>query len=280
MGTILVGPADRCERMESERGEAFYNRSLERALRIVTVFTNERRSLTLAQLSELLDLSKATVSRLCSTLVKFDFLCQDAESKQYSLGIKLFELGSLVGRSFSLARIASPYLTRWEATLRRVVFLGILDGGELLYIDKREDVDGAVSFTSQVGRRRPPYWGMVGPAIMAFLQQEEIDGLIEKTPLRPTTKRSLTTRAELETYLRRVRERGYAVDDGKAIEGVGGVGAPVRDFSGRVVGGVGVSFIVPSVDARELRRIIKTVLETAWLISRAAGYKGKEPSQV
>lgn len=94
--------------MREGKNEAFYNRSLERALQIMTAFSSERKVLGLAQLSEALSLPKATVFRLCATLIKCGFLRQDQELKQYSLGVKLFELGSIVASSFSLRGIASP----------------------------------------------------------------------------------------------------------------------------------------------------------------------------
>jgi DNA-binding IclR family transcriptional regulator len=260
--------------MAGERKETFYNRSLERALQIVTAFNGERRTLNLAQLSEVLGLSKATILRLCSTLVKYGFLRQDQGSKQYSLGMRLFELGSIVISSFSLRRIASTYVTQLQVKLGKTVFLGILDDGDLLYIDKREDPDGAISFTSSIGKRRPPYWGMLGPVLMAYLPPDEIDGLLERNPLTASTKRSLVKKADFKEFLGRVREQGFAVDDEGAIEGVGGVGAPIRDFTGRVIGGIGVGFISSSVDAKALKQIVREVTGTARAISREAGYSG------
>jgi DNA-binding IclR family transcriptional regulator len=258
------------------KNEAFYNRSLERALQIMTAFSNEGNALSLAQLSEALGLSKATVFRLCATLIKCGFLRQDQQLKQYSLGMKLFELGSIAVSSFSLTRIASPYLTQLQVKLGKTVFLGVLDDGELLYLDKREDPTAAITFTSNIGRRRPSYWGMIGPAIIAYLPPEEIDRLLEKTPLTVTTKKSLVRREELDALLKRVRERGYAIDEEMAMEGVGGVAAPVRDFTGKVVAAVGVGFFSSLVGSRELKKIAKEVVEAARAMSREAGYTGTE----
>jgi IclR family transcriptional regulator, KDG regulon repressor len=264
--------------MRDENQNAFYNRSLERALSILTAFTVERRAMGLAQLSEFLGLSKATVSRLCSTLVEYGFLRQDHELKQYSLGIRLFELGTMVAQSLSLKRLASPYLTQMEMKLRRAVFLGIIDDGDLLYIAKREDLNGPITFTSHEGTRRPPYWGMVGTVIMAYLPQDEIDRLLENRPFTPLTKKSFKTKEEIDSFLKGVREQGFAVDDGRVIDGVGGVAAPIRDFTGKVVAGLGVGYILASVNDRELRAIKKSVVEMAQVISRQAGYTGQEPS--
>ena len=266
---------DAMRKAEGRSGKTFYNRSLERALQIVTAFNSDRKSLSLGRLSETLDLSKATVFRLCTTLVKYGFLRQDQQLKQYSLGVKLFELGSVVASSFSLAGIASPHLTRLQMDLGKTVFLAVLDEGELLYIDKREGLREPISFTSNTGNRRPPYWGMLGPVLMAYLPPGELESLLARHPLVTTTKNSFSTREELEAALRSIRKLGYAVDEARSIEGVGGVGAPVRDYSGRVVAALGVGFIHLSVGPDQMKEIVSRVIDTAAAISADAGYKGK-----
>jgi IclR family transcriptional regulator, KDG regulon repressor len=261
--------------MGDEKKSSFYNRSLERALSIVTAFTMEKRTMGLAQLSDHLHLSKATVSRLCSTLVEYGFLNQDNELKQYSLGIRLFELGTIVGESLSVSRLAGPYLTQLQGKLKRAVFLGIIEDGALLYIARREDPNGPITFTSHVGTRRVPYWGMVGTAIMAYLPQDEIDRLIERHGFIQYTKKSFMSADELNQFLQVVREQGFAVDEGRVIDGVGGVAAPIRDFTGRAIAALGVGYILASVNSRELQTITKAVVETAQIISKQAGYSGQ-----
>src|SRR5208283_1128020 len=182
----------------------------------------------------------ATALRLCSTLVKYGFLKQDQESRQYSLGLRLFELGSIVLSSFSLRKTASPYLSQLLVKFGKAVFLGILDEGDLLYIDKREDADVGISFPSNIGRRRPPYWGMLGPVLMAFLPEDEVDRLLERSPLTRITKKSYTEIEDFKEWLRAIRQDGYVIEDETAFESIGGVAAPIRDFTGKVVAAVGV----------------------------------------
>jgi IclR family transcriptional regulator, KDG regulon repressor len=254
--------------------DAFFNRSLERALHILNTFTMERTELSLGQISELRGLSKATVLRLCSTLLKFGFLRQDQTSKKYSLGLKVFELGSIVSSAFSLTRAASRYLSDLEIKLGRTIFLGILEEDELLYVDKKEGGTDGISFTSKVGRRRPPYWGMLGALLMAYLPEEEIERLLEAYPLTPTARKSYTSKEDFKAWLAQIRKQGYVVEDETAFEGIAGIAAPIRDFSGNVMAAVGVGFISSSVDAGETERIISEVTTTASLISRELGYGG------
>ena len=81
--------------MGGKKGELVFNRSLERALQILNAFDGRRRELSMTQISKALTLPTATVLRLCSTLVRYDFLRQDTDSKRYSLGPRLSELGGL-----------------------------------------------------------------------------------------------------------------------------------------------------------------------------------------
>ena len=154
--------------MNRPQKEAFYNRSLERALQILCLFKWDRQTLTLSQLSEASGLHKATILRLCSTLMKYDFLRYRQDSRHYSLGLKLFELGSIIFSSFSLRRIASSYLDQLQSRLSKTVFLGILENDELIYIDKKEDPRIPVRFTSQIGTRRPPTLGCWGKSSWLF----------------------------------------------------------------------------------------------------------------
>ncbi|OGP62936.1 MAG: hypothetical protein A2169_14055 [Deltaproteobacteria bacterium RBG_13_47_9] len=258
--------------MSWDKKEVFYNKSLERALQILNAFKSDRHALTVAQLSETLRLPRSTVLRLCSTLVKYDFLRHDPESRRYSLGLNLFELGSIVFYSLSVGKIASPYLSQLQKKLGKTIFLGILDNDELLYIDKRENTNNPIRFTSKIGTRRPPYWGMLGSMLMAYLPDSEIERLLQKSPLTATTKKSFTKKEEFKEWLRQLRKQGYVVEVEIALEGIAGVAAPIRDFTGKVIAGIGVGFIASSVDSKGLKRIVKETLGTALKISKEGGY--------
>jgi DNA-binding IclR family transcriptional regulator len=210
--------------------------------------------------------------RLCSTLARYGFLRQEQESKKYYLGLKLFELGSVVFSSFSLIRVASPYLTQLQVKLGKTVFLGILEDDELLYVDKREGARDGITFTSNIGRRRPPSWGMLGPVLMAYLPDEEVERLLRKSPLTATARKSITVNDEFKEWLRKIRRQGFVVEDETALEGIGGVAAAIWDFRGEVTAAVGVGFISSSVDGKGLKKIVKEVTGTARTISREIGY--------
>jgi DNA-binding IclR family transcriptional regulator len=255
-----------------DKEKPFYNRSLERALRILTAFDTARPALSLAQLSDLLDLPRATVLRLCSTLMQFGFLRQDPLSKQYSLGMRVLELASNISDSFSIKKIASPYLGMLQVKLGMTTFLGVMDNDEVLYIDKRDDPGNPISFTSNIGTRRPPYWGMMGSILMAYLPDGEIKRILQKSPLTAATRKSITRKDEFLRWLGQVRSQGFVIDTEMALDGITGVAAPVFEHQGKAVAGIGVGFISSSVNAKELNRITKEVKKAARDISRELGY--------
>jgi DNA-binding IclR family transcriptional regulator len=178
----------------------------------------------------------------------------------------------MVYSSLSLRRIAAPHLRLLRDRLNEPAFLAILYHDELLFIDKKENRANPISFGSIIGARRPPHFGVFGQVLMAYLPDNEIERIMQRSPLVAFTKKTVATSHEFREVLRKVRQQGFAAEEETAIEGFGGIAAPVRDFSGRVVGALGVVFISSLVKKKKLDRMIGVVLATAQDVSRDQGY--------
>ncbi len=242
-------------------------------MQILNAFNQDRQVLTCVQLSEILDLSRATVLRLCSTLVNYGYLKQDGELHRYSLGMRMFEQGSVVFYSMSIRKIASAHIEELLQQTRKTIFLAVLDDDELVYIDKREDADSLIRFTSRIGTRHSPCWGLCGPLLMAYLPDSEIESLMRKHPLKRYTNKSITDNEEFTAWLHRIRKEGTAIDVERYIDGITGVAAPIRDFTGKVVAGLGVATMSSAADEKSLQRLLKAVSKSARAISHDLGYK-------
>lgn len=258
--------------MDDKKEKQFYNRSLERALHILCSFNADKQTLSLSQIAELANLPKTTATRLCQTLLEFGFLRYDPQSGQYSLGLKLFELGSVVYSSFSLRKVVSPYLTQLQLRVAKTVFLGILQDDEVIYIDKREDPRSQILFASNIGTRRPPYFGMLGQVLMAFLPDIEVNRILLRKPLSAITRKSITDEERFKERLRTIRKNGFLMEEGEAIDGISGISAPVRRVGGAVVAAIGVSLISSSEDENGKYAIIKEVVNTAHEVSQRLGF--------
>ncbi|OPY61259.1 MAG: HTH-type transcriptional regulator YiaJ [Syntrophorhabdaceae bacterium PtaU1.Bin034] len=185
--------------------------------------------------------------------------------------MKLFELGSVVYASFSLRRVVSPYITQLQLKVAKTVFLGILQDDEVIYIDKREDPRSEILFASNIGTRRPPYFGMLGQVLMAFLPDIEVNRILLRKPLTASTRKSITDEDRFRERLRTIRKNGFLVEEGEAIDGITGISAPIRAIGGKVVAAIGVSLISSSEDENGKYGIIKEVVNTAHEISQRLG---------
>ena len=164
-------------------------------------------------------------------------------------------------------------MAQLQEEIGQTVFLGVLDNDGLLYIDKIEDADSVITFTSKIGTRHPSHWGMCGPLLMAYLSDSEVERLLGKTPLHANTKKSITDKEEFKAWLRQIRKQGFAIDREATFEGITGVASPVRDFRRELVASVGIALMTSCLDLGDVGGIVHEALKTAETISRELGYK-------
>lgn len=258
-------------RRRERESNSYSIRAIDRAVQVLNCFSFHQNDWTLAELARLTRLSKSTVFRILQTLEKHKFIASDPLLNRYTLGMKLFELGGVVFSSFSLRKAASRPLDLLEAKVNHTVLMGILEDGELVYIDKREGND-PIKLTSEIGKKRPPYLGMLGKTLMAYVPEAEADALLSRYPLEKAASLSITDLRKFKKSLKEIREKGYTYECSEAVEGVIGIAAPVRNYLRKVVAAVGTVFPAFGSDDRKIRETIRLVMETAEEISKALGF--------
>jgi IclR family acetate operon transcriptional repressor len=116
----------------------------------------------------------------------------------------------------------------------------------------------------------------VGKALLAYLPEPELEELVRRQGLRAYTSRTITTLVELKRELAQVREQGYAVDNEEFEEGLKCVGAPVRDYSGRVVASISIAGPAFRLTEERIPVLAQSVMEVARELSRELGYRAEE----
>jgi DNA-binding IclR family transcriptional regulator len=194
------------------------SRSAERALNILLALAEARTPMSFGELHRLLGWPKGSLHALLKTLETQRFLSSDAEKGRYSIGLAAFEVGSAFPAHTDLRYLATPVLEELVRDVNETCHVGVLDRGEVVYIDRIESSQ-EVRFVAAVGRRMPAYATGVGKALLANLTDDEVTHLYAAhlPSLTPTT---LSTRDALLKELRRVREIGYALDDQESTPGV------------------------------------------------------------
>ena len=256
---------------DSSKPGPYSIRAIDRAVQLLQCFSISQSEQTLGELSERAKLSKSTVFRILQTLERHRVIVFNPVVNRYALGIKLFELGGRVIFPLSFRSVAAPFLDSLSHKRERTVLAAMLEGGELLYIDRRERKD-SVRFSSEIGKRRPPHFGMLGKTLMAYLPEEEVSELLKRYPLKKIAARSVTNPRIFKGQLREIRERGYTFEDNEYVDGLVGMAAPVRNSPGEVVAAVGVTFPSFKANERMLAEAIVEVKEATAEISLALGY--------
>jgi DNA-binding IclR family transcriptional regulator len=248
---------------------------LEKVIKILNLYTYNEGSFTLDQIAKKAGLSKTTAFRILKTLEKHGIFKYNELEETYNLGLKLMELGGIVYSSLSIRKVASPYLDALAQSLKATILLGIMKDDHLLYIDKRES-ESIIRVSSYIGLKRPPYYGMLGMTLVAYMSHDQQRKLLQLYPPAKITDKTVVDSEELMRRFDQTRKAGYYMEREEVIDGVMGIGVPIRDFSGNVAAALGASMAEFQVNERITRRAIKELTAASTSISKELGAGGHE----
>jgi IclR family KDG regulon transcriptional repressor len=252
--------------------------TVERVAAILQALSHSAQGTSLGTLSAKVGLSKGTTHRILSSLMYFDFVRQDAGSRDYALGFKLVELGSCLLEQIDLRKEALPLLRDLSQRTNETVYLVVLDRTEVVYLEKVESDDDSIVLraTSKVGQRNAANSCAVGKVLLAERPEQELDPLIREMPFVRKTENTITDPVQLKEHLKMVRGRGYAVDDEESERGIRCVAAPIRDERGRAVAAISVSGPAIRVTRGRIQETLRDgVVRTALAISKKIGFRGE-----
>ncbi|MEM7267688.1 MAG: IclR family transcriptional regulator [Pseudomonadota bacterium] len=186
------------------------------------------------------DHPKATLYRLLQTLTNQGMLTYAPEDQTYRLGVRLVRLAHAAWRQSSLAPIARPHLDALSARLGLTVHLAQLDGGQVLYVDKRNAAEPIQMF-AEAGRVGPGYCTGIGKAMLAHLPDAERAAALSQQSFHRYTPATLPDAGALAAELADIRRDGHAFDREEHEPGIICVAAPILSATGRVHGGLSVT---------------------------------------
>lgn len=222
--------------------------------------------LPLAELSSRLGLSRSTTHRLAGALVGRRMLNLRA-GEGYSLGPKLLALGYAAGREIRLARVSRPHIVELSQRTGDTVHVGVLENGELLYLDK---VPGTrrVSIVSRVGERQPIASTGLGKALILDMSEAQWLDFYAQCPRRDVGSSAAIWLERMRAYAR----GGYAFDLEENEDQIRCVAGPIRAVNGDIVGAVSLSSAAQYMDDARMQELIPIVLKTCETISRELGW--------
>jgi DNA-binding IclR family transcriptional regulator len=210
---------------------------LERAAAILGAFDPTHQELTLAALVKRCGLPRSTTHRTADRMLQLGWL--DKPRDRYRIGNRLFEISGLAPIRHELRESVLPFLQDLFNATRSTVQLGVLDGAQVLVVEK---ITGhrPMPMLSQVGGTIPAHCSGLGRAILAYSDAATIDAVVA-AGLTPRTPRTITTSVALQRELAAIPDRGWAVDREEGNIGVSCVAAPIFGPTGSVVAALSVT---------------------------------------
>ncbi len=259
--------------MAKKEKSEYLIQAVSHALDLLEQFHGETDELGVTELSKRLKLHKNNVFRLLATLESRGYIEQNKVTENYRLGLKTLELGQTFIKQMGLLRQSRPVIEDLVKTCNETTYIGVLKDFNIIYLDCIE-TSMTVRAVPRVGSRMPAYCTAAGKVQIAYMSDEEVDIYLPSRELQKYTANSITDREELKKQLAIIAEQGYAIDNEELDEGVRSVGAPIRDYTRRIIGAVSISG--PSMrfsDERINKELIPMVIKASEEISAKLGYQ-------
>jgi len=249
--TMPGQPAAAAAGAESQPGGI---QSLARAFAIMEAVARNRDGANLATISKSVGLHTSTTFHLLKTLAALGYVKQSKESKRYRIGRSLFALAASALDEIEMVNLATPVLEELSRETGESGHFAVRRGDSVIVI-ARTNGSGAFQLTDRVGVTRPAHCTALGKVILAALDGGQFERFVARTTLAASTPRSITDAERLRREIDEARRSGIAFDDGEFDAEVRCVAVPVQDFTGQVVGALGISgpvwrLTIPAMQSR------------------------------
>jgi DNA-binding IclR family transcriptional regulator len=239
-----------------------------RAFTLLTAFRPGDGELSLAEMCRRTAIAKPTAHRLLGELADWGIV-ERSGTGTWRLGLRLFELGQLVPRQRDLLDIAAPFLADLFEATRETVHLAVLDGTDVVYVQKLT-VSGSPDIPSRLGGRMPAYCTGVGKAMLAFSPPECL-GTVVAAGLERRTPRTVIAPGLLSAELDSIRRTGIAEEHEESTRGIACVAAPVLDTDGHAVAALSITGWSNRLNTHRLAPAVRTA---ALGLTRALSHPG------
>lgn len=249
--------------------------SVARTFSLLELLGQSNVGLSISELAERSDLALGTTHRLLQTLIELGYADQDPETHRYTLGLRFLHLHGLVLRRLNLAERAMPLMKMLMRRVNETVHLAVLDGPDIVYIDRVEGLQTVGMYTT-IGKRNRAHATALGKAMFAFMPATVWRTVAQEHGLPRYSPNTLTTPEALERDLERTRQRGFAIDNSEGPESVRCVAAPIYDYTGQVIAAASISGPKERMRSDRDEILGEMICDTCYNISTSLGYMGKK----
>ncbi len=214
-------------------------------------------------------LTRSNAHRTLQTLIHAGYVERDPGDGSYRGTLKMFALGVRQQGQLDVRKIAPPHMAALAHDSGETIHLSILDGANVIYIDKIDSIQPIRAY-SMVGGRAPAHAVATGKALLATQTPAYLDTLPAR--LERFTAATITQRDELKAELAKALRVGYAINRGEWRDAVGGLAAPVFNGFERPVAALGISGPLERLTPARMKALAPRLIEVTAQLSQSMGY--------
>ena len=207
-------------------------KSVAKAFAVLQAFGPDADELVLADVARAAGLDNATAFRLLNTLVMLGYVEKVGDTRRFRLTFKCLDLGfSAIARS-DLRSLGRPFLRTMVGPRIEAASIGVLDGHEIVYIERIQAGLERLAVDVRVGNRVPAFSSAQGRAILSRLPVDVQRAILESAPLRPLTDHTVVDVDRILGQIAQATADGYAVSEQETVTGLRVIAAPITDVDG------------------------------------------------
>lgn len=248
------------------------NKSAARVMDILSILSAGNKSLSLSQISREINAPKTSTFEILMTMVEKGFLEFDDDLKTYKPGIKLFEVGSSYLNNTDLIKEARTYLEILVKKTGETAFLATSSNRDVVYLDKLEGAS-SIRTTATLGMRIPMYLTGLGKALLAAYPDQKVEELMRNYTFTKVTTRSIKDYDSLMVELKKIRQRGYAIDNQEHEENVFCIAVPIWNYDNQPIAAMSIAGLITRMEEKATREYADYLIDAAMSLSKRFGYK-------
>lgn len=252
----------------SQQINHYFSTSVEKGFRIISLFNQDRKKMSLMDIANAIGISKVSAFRYVNTLVELGYLRREPQTKLLKPGPTAITLSNNLMKSFDLLEIIKPFVDDAYKSYNVSIDSALLEGNTLLKLYQRVVKEKAMFDVPIV--ETGLYCTALGKAVLAFLPEKERLDIINSMNLVKKTKNTLVNKSDLLADLVKTRERGYPLNNEEYFLGLISIGAPlINTESNKAIGAISFTFSSIEYNSKTVeKKYAKIIMNLAQEISK------------
>ncbi len=213
--------------------------SVSRAVQLLSAFSLRKPAMTLGELAGATGLPKTTAFRILATLVEGGLCERDPATAKYALGMQMLRFAEIRRRQSAIWDLAAPVMRAIRDEVGETVVLSVRRGDLRMQMDSAEGLH-PLRRIAEPGLHAPLYAGAASRVLLAGMEDEQIESYLQRTPLAPIQKNTMTHPDKLWAEIRLIRSQGYAESSNEVLEGGAALAAPIISITGATMGALDI----------------------------------------